>query len=98
MEERKSNSNGNLNGKRVLVLGGSSGIGLAVAEAVAAAGADVVIASSNPDRVQTAVTALRERAQGYTLDLSDEEAIKAFFLNIGNFDHPCLYRRRHIVA
>ena len=66
MEKRKSNSALAISTalRRVVVLGGSSGIGLAVAESVVAAGADVVIASSNPDRVQTAVTALRERAQG----------------------------------
>lgn len=36
-----------LNGKRVVILGGSSGIGLAVAQAAANEGAKVVVASSN---------------------------------------------------
>ena len=55
-EQRKSNaSESPLRDKRVLVLGGSAGIGLAVAQQAVAQGAQVVIASSNPDRVQEAV-------------------------------------------
>jgi len=38
--------------KRVVVLGGSSGIGLAVAEQAASQGASVIIASSSVGRVQ----------------------------------------------
>ena len=41
--------------KRVVILGGSSGIGLAVAEQAASQGAKIVIASSNAERVQKAV-------------------------------------------
>jgi NAD(P)-dependent dehydrogenase (short-subunit alcohol dehydrogenase family) len=36
---------------RIVVAGGTSGIGFAVAEAAARAGAEVIIASSNPERV-----------------------------------------------
>jgi NAD(P)-dependent dehydrogenase (short-subunit alcohol dehydrogenase family) len=50
-------------------------------------GANVVIASSNAERVQNAVRTLGERAQGHTLDLSDEQAIACFFKTIGEFDH-----------
>jgi NAD(P)-dependent dehydrogenase (short-subunit alcohol dehydrogenase family) len=87
MEKRRGNSTGDFHGKRVVILGGSSGIGLAVAERAAAEGADIVIASSNPKRVQNAVTTLGERAQGHMVDLSDEQAIKALFANIGDVDH-----------
>ena len=45
------NSNVTLDGKRIVVLGGSSGIGLATAEAAAREGASVVIASSRKTRV-----------------------------------------------
>jgi NAD(P)-dependent dehydrogenase (short-subunit alcohol dehydrogenase family) len=47
-----------LRSKRVVVLGGSSGIGLAVAEQASTQGAEIVIASSNPERVQNAVQKL----------------------------------------
>jgi NAD(P)-dependent dehydrogenase (short-subunit alcohol dehydrogenase family) len=76
-----------LAGKRVIILGGSAGIGLAVAQAAAAEGAVVVIGSSNPTRVEAALKTLPPTATGYTVDLSAEKAIKNFFVTIGAFDH-----------
>jgi NAD(P)-dependent dehydrogenase (short-subunit alcohol dehydrogenase family) len=76
-----------LNGKRVVVLGGTSGIGLAVAEAAARAGATPVVASSNPARVQAALAGLPQGAEGEALDLRDEGAVRDFFAHIGAFDH-----------
>jgi NAD(P)-dependent dehydrogenase (short-subunit alcohol dehydrogenase family) len=74
-------------GKRVVILGGSSGIGLAVAEQASSQGADVVVVSSNPDRVQKGVQSLGGRAQGQAADLSDEGAIAALFQKLGPIDH-----------
>jgi NAD(P)-dependent dehydrogenase (short-subunit alcohol dehydrogenase family) len=59
-----------LRNKRVVILGGSSGIGLAVARQAASEGAKIVIASSNSERVQKAIDLLDGNAQGHTLDLS----------------------------
>jgi NAD(P)-dependent dehydrogenase (short-subunit alcohol dehydrogenase family) len=76
-----------LRNKRVVVLGGSSGIGFAVAEQASTQGASIVIASSKPERVQKAVEKLEGNAQGHTLDLSDESAVENFFAKLGAFDH-----------
>ena len=76
-----------LHNKLVVILGGSSGIGLAVAEQAASQGAKLVIASSNAERVQKAVEKLEGNAQGHTLDLSDESAVENFFAKLGVFDH-----------
>ena len=76
-----------LQGKRVIILGGSSGIGLAVAEQVSLQGANVVVVSSNPDRIQKAVQSLGGRVEGQTADLSDEGAIAALFTRLGPIDH-----------
>jgi NAD(P)-dependent dehydrogenase (short-subunit alcohol dehydrogenase family) len=72
--------------KRVVVLGGSSGIGLEVAKQAASQGAEVVIASSNPERVQKAVESIGA-AQGQAIDVSDERAVATFFSKLGAFDH-----------
>src|SRR5580698_7611702 len=76
-----------LRNKRVVILGGSSGIGFAVAEQASAEGAEIVIASSNPERVQQAVKKLEGNAQGHAVDLANESAIETFFANLGAFDH-----------
>ena len=78
---------GRLAGKKVIVLGGSSGIGYAVAEYALAEGAQVVIGSSHAGRVDAAVRALGTNAEGHALDLTDEPAIEAFFNATGSFDH-----------
>ncbi|SEW42083.1 SDR family oxidoreductase [Chitinophaga arvensicola] len=79
--------NTDLTGKKVLVLGGSAGIGFATAQAAARVGADVVIVSSNQQRVTQALSTLPATAQGFALDLRDEAALRDFFENITAFDH-----------
>lgn len=76
-----------LQNKRVVILGGSSGIGLAVAEQAASQGAQIVIASSSAERVQKAVESVGGNAQGEALDVSDERAVEALFAKLGAFDH-----------
>jgi NAD(P)-dependent dehydrogenase (short-subunit alcohol dehydrogenase family) len=76
-----------LSDKRIVVLGGSSGIGLAVAQQATAQGATAIIASSNGDRVKQAVTMLDGKAEGRTVDVSNEREIQEFFQKIGDFDH-----------
>jgi NAD(P)-dependent dehydrogenase (short-subunit alcohol dehydrogenase family) len=76
-----------LNSKRIVILGGSSGIGLAVAQAAAAEEARIVIASSNSARVAEALATLPPGAEGRTLDLTDSAAVEAFFGAAGPFDH-----------
>ena len=73
--------------KRVVILGGSSGIGLAVAEQAASRGAKLIIASSNLERIQKAVEPFGANAEGHALDLSDEQAVESLFAKLGAFDH-----------
>ncbi|SDD71147.1 NAD(P)-dependent dehydrogenase, short-chain alcohol dehydrogenase family [Dyadobacter soli] len=82
-----SNSDFSLKGKKVVILGGSSGLGLATAQAAAAEGANVVIVSSNAARVQNAVAQLPGNAFGMQADLSDESSIQRLFEEIGTLDH-----------
>ena len=76
-----------LQNERVIILGGSSGIGLAVAEQASSQGADVVIVSSNSERVQEATKSIGRGVDGQTVDLSEEEAVAALFTKLGPFDH-----------
>jgi NAD(P)-dependent dehydrogenase (short-subunit alcohol dehydrogenase family) len=76
-----------LQGKRVIILGGSSGIGLAVAEQATSQGANVVVVSSNSERVKKAIQTVGGDAEGQTVDLSDEQAVAAIFTKLGSFDH-----------
>src|SRR5882724_6670856 len=76
-----------LNGKRVVILGGTSGIGLAVAQAAAREGASLVIASSRQDRIDAALQQLPAGTEGQAVDLGDETAIQAVFDRLETFDH-----------
>jgi NAD(P)-dependent dehydrogenase (short-subunit alcohol dehydrogenase family) len=88
MHKENSMHRGNgLQDKRVVVVGGSSGIGLAVAQQAAAQGAKVVIASSNAERVQKAADGIGGEAQGQAVDVSNERAVATFFSKLGPFDH-----------
>jgi NAD(P)-dependent dehydrogenase (short-subunit alcohol dehydrogenase family) len=76
-----------LQGKKVVVIGGSSGIGLAVAEGAAALGANVVIGSSSGGKLAIAVDRVGHSARGFRIDVTDEVGVAAFFDEVGPFDH-----------
>lgn len=76
-----------LTGKKVILLGGSSGLGLATAIAAAVEGAKVVIVSGNQQRINEALKKLPAGSEGYAVDLSNEQNIKNFFGQAGSFDH-----------
>ena len=73
--------------QRVVIVGGSSGIGLAVAEEAASQGGDVVIVSSNAARVQEAIKSVGGKARGQAVDVSDEGSVGSLFKKLGAFDH-----------
>ena len=73
--------------KRVVVVGGSSGVGLAVAEKAALQGVEVIIVSSSAGRVQEAIQSIEGNVRGEVVDVSDEKAVEGFFTNLGAFDH-----------
>jgi NAD(P)-dependent dehydrogenase (short-subunit alcohol dehydrogenase family) len=67
-----------LSGKRALIAGASRGIGLAIAKAVAEAGAHTILASRNLEALETEAEALRKQgltASAQALDVTDESSI-----------------------
>lgn len=76
-----------LQNQRVVILGGTSGIGLATAQLAAAQGATVIVASSNPESVKRALDELPATASGEAIDLTDSAAVTEFFDGLDPFDH-----------
>ncbi|WP_062433153.1 SDR family oxidoreductase [Herbidospora daliensis] len=76
-----------LQGKRVVVLGGTSGIGLATAQAAARQGAVVTVASRRRASVDHALARLPEGAAGRVADLTDPAAVGAVLAGAGPIDH-----------
>jgi len=76
-----------LQGTRVLVLGGTSGIGLAAAQGAAAQGAHVTVVSRSGDKVKAAVATIGGRAAGVPLDTTNDAALEAFFTQHREWDH-----------
>ncbi len=72
------------NGKRAIVLGGSSGIGLATAKALTEAGAQVTISGRDTARLDAAVTQLG--CQGQAVDVLDVPALRALFEQHSGFE------------
>ncbi|MEU7692986.1 SDR family oxidoreductase [Microbispora sp. SCL1-1] len=76
-----------LQGQRVVVLGGTSGIGLATAESAARQGAVVTVASSRPSSVERALSLLPDGCEGRVADLTDARAVGRLFEDLGEFSH-----------
>ena len=74
-----------LAGKKVVVVGGSSGIGLATAELAKSEGADVVIASRNADRLKAVADKLG--ATAIPADVTGDESVIEIFRKCGPVDH-----------
>ena len=74
-----------LKGKKVVVVGGSSGIGLATAELAKGEGADVIIASRNVERLDAAANRLN--AVAIPADVTSDESVTELFRRCGAVDH-----------
>ncbi|MFD1658727.1 SDR family oxidoreductase [Streptomyces caeni] len=73
-----------LAGKHVVVIGGTSGIGLAIAEHALAAGARVTAASRNPGRAAGTVPAGMAVEQ---VDITSAASVESLLERVGAFDH-----------
>lgn len=82
--------------QKIVIVGGSSGIGYAVAQQALAAGAQVIIASRSNERLSAAARQLGEHAQIEVVDAADEQSVTDFFRRVGHFDHLAITIKPHI--
>ncbi|MSO69834.1 MAG: SDR family oxidoreductase [Alphaproteobacteria bacterium] len=76
-----------LKDKMVVILGGSSGIGLATAKAALAEGAQIVVTGRSEERLSKARAELGKAARTVALDVVDERGTEALFRTLDRVDH-----------
>jgi NAD(P)-dependent dehydrogenase (short-subunit alcohol dehydrogenase family) len=76
-----------LTNSTVVILGGSSGIGLETARAAKAEGANVIITGRSPERLQAAQKELGQGIRTVALDVQDEAGTRALFTELDHVDH-----------
>ncbi len=77
----------NLRGKKVIVLGGTRGIGRKIAETLAGEGCDIGLCARNGDQVAEAVSSMKTfdvKATGASVDIADGAALKSWITDAGN--------------
>jgi NAD(P)-dependent dehydrogenase (short-subunit alcohol dehydrogenase family) len=78
-----------LSAAKILVLGGSSGIGLAVARSAASLGAQLILLGRSADKLAAAAASM-PGATTISVDMRDEQAVAAAIISIGEVDHVVL--------
>ena len=86
-----------LRNKRILIVGGSSGIGLTVAKQACKEGGKVIIASrSAAEKHNDLVAAVGQHFETYAFDVISEAETEAAMKKIGNIDHLVITTRPEI--
>lgn len=80
-----------LTGKTALITGGTSGIGLAIAECFAAQGAQVIIFGTNPEKGANAIASIEQKAPGSSprflaVNVSDFQKVEESISSLGKLD------------
>lgn len=73
--------------KKIIVIGGSSGIGKAVAQMASDWGNQVILTSRSLARAEAVAREIGGSTTGRALDVADEAQVKAFFATISGIDH-----------
>jgi NAD(P)-dependent dehydrogenase (short-subunit alcohol dehydrogenase family) len=76
--------------QQIVIVGGSSGIGLATAQQLLAEGEQVTITGRSQDRLDAAKTSLGPKGRAVRMDAADPGSLPRAFAAIGPFDHLVL--------
>jgi NAD(P)-dependent dehydrogenase (short-subunit alcohol dehydrogenase family) len=76
-----------LSGKKVVIIGISSGVDLAITQKMVEVGAKVILSHSSQEKLDEAMALISGEIEGKTVDVLNEDSVNAFFEQIGNFDH-----------
>jgi NAD(P)-dependent dehydrogenase (short-subunit alcohol dehydrogenase family) len=79
-----------ISGQRVIIMGGTSGVGLATARALSEMGANVIVTGRQKEKLASALAQLGDKAQGQAVDAASPESVNNFFKETGAFDHLVL--------
>jgi NAD(P)-dependent dehydrogenase (short-subunit alcohol dehydrogenase family) len=77
-------------GNHIVVIGGTKGLGLDIAEACCALGATVTVAGRDLERAKTAAASIGDSAQGRSCDLTEWDSLASLFQEIERVDHLIL--------
>ena len=77
-----------LEGQTAVVIGGTSGIGLAAAIELCRAGTQVWLIGRTPDNATAAAAGMGDRASGHAVDARDAMKLQAFFTRVGGVRPP----------
>jgi NAD(P)-dependent dehydrogenase (short-subunit alcohol dehydrogenase family) len=76
-----------ISGKRVVIIGASSGMGLALSRACATLGAHVVMASRSREKLEAAQKTITGKTEVQAVDMLDETSVNTFFEGVSYLDH-----------
>jgi len=76
----------NWSGKTYWLVGASEGLGLALAQIMARAGADLVLSARSPDRLEAAAGSLARPARAVVCDVADSASVRAAAVEAGPVD------------
>lgn len=74
----------------VVVIGGTSGMGLATAQILSSEGYRVIISGRSQDTIDKALLQIAGNSTGFPLDFTDSASIASFFEQVGSLDHLAL--------
>ncbi|WP_297333331.1 SDR family oxidoreductase [Flavobacterium sp.] len=77
----------NVTNKKIIVIGGSSGIGRAVAEMAFNLGNNVILTSRDKAKAETVAKNIGSTVTGFELEVNDEHQVNAFFESLSGIEH-----------